>query len=129
MTEKRDLRLDGFGISKHRYRELYNFCLQYPDFTREKKDCYAISATKYGDAPRGSGVSNPTAISAEKAYKLSKNIDLIESAAIEAGGDIYPYLLKAVTEGCSWEDVYPPCGRRQFYQARRRFFYLLNLKK
>lgn len=28
---RRDLSMDKYGISKHMYRELYNFCLQYAE--------------------------------------------------------------------------------------------------
>lgn len=129
MADKRDLKLDEYGISKHRYRELNNFCLQYPEFIKEKQGCYSLSAVVADDMPRGSGTSNPTANSAERAYRLGRNIELIEQTAIEASGEMYPYILKAVTENVSWEYMNAPCGRRQFYQARRRFFFLLSLKK
>lgn len=126
---KRDLRLDEYGISKHRYRELYNFCLQYPEFIKEKQDCYSLGSAPLSGMPKGSGVSNPTANSAERAYRLGKNIELIEQTAIEACGELYPYIIKAVTEGFTWWDITPPCGKNQFYDARRRFFFLLSLKK
>lgn len=129
MPNKRDIKLDEYGISKHRYRELNNFCLQYPEFLKEKQGCYSLSAVVADDMPKGSGTSNPTASSAERAYRLGKNIELIEQTAIEAGGDLYPYILKAVAYGVTWDILQPPCGKNQFYKARRRFFFLLSLKK
>jgi len=30
MPSKRDLKLDEYNIGKYAYRELHNFCLQYP---------------------------------------------------------------------------------------------------
>lgn len=129
MPDKRDLSLNQYEISKHRYRELYNFCLQYPEWLEQKRDCYSLSTRPLTGMPNGSGVSDPTAAKAEKAYRLGKNIELVEQTAIEACGTLYPYILTAATEGMNWELLQPPCGRRQFYEARRRFFFLLSLKK
>jgi len=129
MSNKRDLRLDQFGISKHRYRELSNFCLQYKEFIAEKNSCYNLSGVAITGMPHSTAVSDPTANKAERAYKLGKNIELIEQTAIEACGELYPYIIKSVSEGIPWEYLLPPIGRRQFYQERRKFFYLLSLKK
>ena len=129
MGNKRDLKLDEYGISKHRYRELYNFCLQYPEFVKEKQDCYSLNSAALTGMPRSGQISNPTASGAERAYRLGKNIELIEQTAIEACGELYPYIIKSVSEGIPWEYLLPPIGRRQFYQERRKFFYLLSLKK
>lgn len=125
----RDLSLDKFNISKHRYRELCNFCLQYPEWLEQKRDCYGLSTRNMTGMPNGSGTSDPTAARAGKAYRLGENIELVEQTAIEACGTLYPWILKAVTQGFSWDVLQPPCGRVQFYQARRKFFFLLSLKK
>lgn len=129
MPNKRDLKLDKYGISKHRYRELYNFCLQYKEFIREKNSCYSLDSKNLDGMPRGGGVSDTTANKAERAYKLSKNIELIEQTAIESSGDLYQWMLKAVSEDLTWYDLQPPCGRNEFNLTRRKFFFLLSLKK
>lgn len=131
MGNKRDLKLDEYGISKHRYRELYNFCLQYPEFVKEKQDCYSLNSAALTGMPRSGQVSNPTASGAERAYRLGKNIELIEQTAIEACGELYPWILKAVTEGWTYNTIYPlpPCRKDRFYELRRKFFFLLSLKK
>ena len=65
----------------------------------------------------------------DKAKKLSRDIHLIEKTAQEAVGELFPFLLKNVTEDISYEHMGVPCGRRQFYFMRRKFFCLLNQKK
>lgn len=129
MGNKRDLNLYEYDISKYRYRELSNFCLQYSELINAKNDCYTLSSVKIGDTPKSNRLSDFTAINAERACRLGDKIEMIEQTAIELDSELYNYILKAVTEGLTWDDLLPPCGRRQFYQLRRKFFYLLNLKK
>lgn len=129
LPNKRDLKLDQYGISKERYRELYYFCLQYQDFLKEKQSCYSLDGNPINGMPRGNNKSDPTGSSAEKAYKLGKNIDLIEQTVIEACGRLYPWMLKFVTEEIAFMDLNPPCGKQEFYDERRKFYFLLSLKK
>lgn len=56
-------------------------------------------------------------------------VKLIEQTAIAADPVIYPYILKSVTQGIKYEYMDAPCGRRQFYEARRVFFALLAEKR
>lgn len=100
---KRDLSLRRYNIGKYRYRELKYFCLQYPEWVSE--------------AARGN-------------YINATNKLMIEQAAREADPALAAYIVRNVTTGMPYEHLgIVPCGRRQFYQARRKFFYLLSLKK
>lgn len=38
MPNKRDLRMERYSIGKYAYRELHNFCLQYPDKKRRLRE-------------------------------------------------------------------------------------------
>ena len=129
MPSKRDLKLDTYGISKARYREMYYFCLQYREMVKEKLGCYFLdSQSHYG--PRGKGgKADHTASKAVKAAALGDKIRLIEQTAKEADPDLYPWLLEAVTTGKSWDELCPPCGIRQFRQLRRKFYTILDTKK
>ena len=55
-------------------------------------------------------------------------IKAIEEAARAAGPEIYTWLLRCVTRGEVWEKLGPPCGRAQFYAARRRFYAELDAR-
>lgn len=61
--------------------------------------------------------------------KALKDAALIEQASREAEPNICQYILKNVTQGVPYEYMDVPCGRRQFYEQRRKFFYLLSKKK
>lgn len=88
-----------YSLNKYRYHELKYLCLQYKDITRQAKEGKEAAVQKY------------------KAITL---------AAVEAREDISKYIIEAVTEGKKWEQLEVPCGRRQFYNARRRFYWLLD---
>ena len=55
---------------------------------------------------------------------------MIEKAALDADECLYPYILKAVTEGLSYTylksktDI--PCGKDMYYDRYRRFFWILD---
>lgn len=66
---------------------------------------------------------------AAKKGSVEKDVELIEQTAIEADSELYQFIIKNVTEGIPWEYMEVPCGRRQFYEARRTFFVLLSKKR
>lgn len=150
----RPIKLDEWGISWEEYKELTYFCLQYE---QKKRDAAALltlrlstptpaiyhkGGKEYGTfLPHGSGqTSDPVAATAAKRDRLLSDVHMIEQAAIiagelKSGGNVYSALLKAVTTRGGVRSVManpntrPPCGERQFYEARRRFFWVLREMK
>lgn len=55
---------------------------------------------------------------------------MVKQAAIDADPDLYPYILKAVTEELSFTYLKTkpniPCGKDMYYDRFRRFFWLLD---
>lgn len=129
MPNQKDLNLEKYEISKYRYRELKNFCLQYNEKKQQLTALRGLGAVIYNDEPHGSGISNPTAAKAERAQQLARDIDLIEQTVMEVDSVNYDSLLANVTAtNLPYEYLSPACGRRQFYEGRRKFFYLLDKK-
>lgn len=122
----------AYSIPKNVYRELMYLCLQYDDMCRELSSCYGISAVRC-DAAGGSGnhISDPTAARAERAIRLSADIDAIDKALeLTTDEPIQAYIKRAVTSGLKYECLGEvPMGRQQFYEARRKFFYNLKILK
>jgi len=91
--------------------------------------------------PHGSGhVSDPVAATAAKRDRVLRDVRMIEQAAAAAavlkdGHSIYAELLRAVTTRGGVQSVLanpdkrPPCGKNEFYDARRRFFWILREMK
>ena len=91
--------------------------------------------------PRGGNrTSDPTAATAAKRERLLADVRMIEQAALAAsvlddGHSIYAALLQAVTTRggvqsvMADEDTKPPCGKNEFYAARRKFFWILREMK
>ena len=105
MPNKRDIRLDNYNISKYAYRELSNYCLQYPEKKQELLVMRnPLKYQQYSDMPHGSTVGEPTAQASERAVKLSTDTDLIERTALEVDGSIYKHIILGVTvQGLNYE--------------------------
>lgn len=144
MAHMRPIRLDDWGISWEEYKELSYFCLQYE---QKKRDAAALLTLRISTPPPvtvrrggkeigtylphgGGQTSDPVAATAARREKLLDDVRIIESAARVAGGDMAAYLLQAVTrrEGLRkvLADTRAPIGERQFYEMRRRFFWVLR---
>lgn len=121
-----------YYIDKHRYYELKHFCLQYKEWKRAYEACNeAIIFTSTIDKlPSSNVTSDLTAKYALRKVQYAERIKLIEQTAKDADEFLYPYLLKAVTEGLSFTHLKArldiPCGRDMYYDRYRKFFWLLS---
>lgn len=129
LPNQKDLNLEKYEISKYRYRELKNFCLQYDEKKQRLATLRGLGAVTYSNEPHGSGVSDPTATKAERAQQLARDIELIEQTAMEVDSINYKSLIANVTSSnMPYEYLSPHCGRQQFYSNRKKFFSILNKK-
>ena len=132
---KRKLRLDKYGISNKRYKELCGFCEQYPEWLEElKSNTDTVKSSSVSGMPASSsGSGDPTSALARRRAELRKRCELIEQMAIQANADLYQYIIRSVCyEEPFWylRDIKGmPCSQRSFYDYRRYFFYLLDQSK
>lgn len=95
-----------YWIGKHRYYELKHFCLQYPIWKKAYNALLGLSS-RPNDldifVKSGQVRSDPTARCAESRVSFAKRMELVEQAAIGTDGDLYPYILRGVTEGLSYD--------------------------
>lgn len=135
MGNIRPLNHSKYGISKNRFKELYYWCLQYSEWRDElrfKTD--TVRSIEITDMPTAHGGSDATQDLAIRRAQLTQNCNIIEQTAIEADPDLYQYLLKAVTDE---EVTYRylkmvmgiPCGKKMYYDRRRKFYWLLSQRK
>lgn len=134
MPRNYDLSLSKeFNISRHRYRELKEFCFQYGEKKEELRQLYSLSSVPPDVAVMGGEPGKPTERKAMRTLQLKKDVELIDNALNGACGDdvgIVPLLKKNVTEGIGFSGLgYVPCSVRSFYQYRRKFFFLLDKEK
>lgn len=132
---KRDIKLDKYGISGKRVKELCGFCEQYPDWKKEITDHAFISAVQYGDEPKPSNHDNSdsTYKHALRMLKYKRNVDLIEKIAKEVDADNWQCLIKAICYEVPLNYLINVDGMHlslsAFYERRRYFFYLLDIEK
>lgn len=116
-------------ISKNKYQELKFFCMQYKEKKTELEDAYGLCAVAADGVPGGSKIGKPTENRAVRNAELEHEVKIIEESAERVSKTLAPYILNNVTEGIAYEYMNVPCGRKQFYEARRYFFYLLSLRR
>ena len=80
-----------------------------------------------------STLGDPTAkVGMARAY-YSERTDMIERVAEQTDQQLAPYILKAVTEGWSYDILKVrlgiPCCKDTYYELYRRFFWLLNRER
>lgn len=130
MVTKELSQKNKYWISKHRQYELRHFCLQYPTWKQEYAELSYISTSVAVRNPSNSTPGDPTGNLVVRRSYYKDRIDLIERIAAETDKTLGSYILKAVTEGLSYNHLKSrfkiPCGRDTYYACYRRFFWLLS---
>jgi hypothetical protein len=143
LPNKRDLRLDKYGISKHRYGELKDFCLQYQEWRDELQyNTDTVHSKVITDMPICHGTGNPMETLIERRLELENKCEMVEQSLIKAVGDLYngemeelyPRMLKAIiNDNINFayldEVCNIPCGCSKYWQIRRYFFFLLSQRR
>lgn len=134
MSNIQNVSMRKYNISKYRFRELYYYCLQYNDWKTELKDkCDTVRSVNITGMPISHNNSDVTQKQAMRRMELQKKCELIEQTAIETDADLYPYILEAVTN--DWvtytylltaKNI--PCGKKTYYDRRKKFYWLLSKK-
>ncbi len=96
---KRELKLEKYGITSKRYKELCGFCEQYPDwkiFLSNNKDTLRSKQIDGMPFVNMGNVSDQTARLAIKRVEIEKKVELIENTAKEASPDLWEYIIKSV---------------------------------
>ena len=119
-----------YYLEKHRYYELKHFCMQYPLWKKHYIEIDGLSHRPWASDAPGSDISDPTGKCAEIRERFVKKMGLVEQAAISADPELFQYLVKGVTEGCSYESLRLrfgiPCCKDVYYSTYRKFFWLLD---
>lgn len=134
MPNVRPLNKDKYNISKHRFLELYHFCMQYKEWKAELEALTdTVKAIGYSGEIKGSSMKSVTEELAMKRAELSKKCELIEQTAIEADPELYQYIIEGVTEEyASYKYLSAtmkiPCSQNTYYERRKKFYWLLSEK-
>lgn len=114
-------------IDKETYLSLKWFSRTYPAKKQAMRDVLLASAPPADGLPRGSGISDPTSAAVQKRERFAHDVDQVETAAkLAAGNEVLARaLIRNVAYGENWQAIDPPCGRRQFFEMRQRYFVCL----
>ena len=130
MPRERTKRYEEMGIPEYRYHELKNIALQYDTMVEAEKKLRRGEVDRAGKGNAAWKKPDPTGNAAIGIVVRSKaeKIRAIEEAAKVAGPGMYRFIMRNVTKGERYDMMTPkpPCGRGQFYNARRLFFVELD---
>lgn len=135
MPNKRDLRLEKYGISKKRYKELCGFCEQYPEWKLKISNCLSVSGISYSNTPRSktNAINHPTEDAAIKMERYMSNCKLIEEVAQKVAPNDWKHLIAGICGGKSVTWLIAVDGMNMsksvFYDLRKKFFFLLDKEK
>lgn len=121
-----------YWIDKHRYYELKHFCLQYPLWKRMVNilDGYSSHSTELIIPLVAKVYGDPTADKVVLREFYTDRIELLKHIATETDPMLGVYILKAVTEGLTYDyfksRLEIPCCKDTYYNLYRRFFWLLS---
>ena len=125
-------------IDKHTFYYVYHFALLYPEWKIKYAELLgsAQKALDYDDMPHGSNTGDPTSRIGMRTYAIKSRIDAVESIAYEVAGPVmWRHLLYGVThDGVTYKYLSSgrhelgkiACGKNQYYQMRRAFYYKLS---
>lgn len=121
-----------YHIDKNRYYELKYFCLQFDTWWKALKSLDGFA--KRGDSPiKGPDISDPTAKCVEARDSFLSRCQMILESAEEASPELSHYILEGATKGLSFDVLNArygiPCCRKVYYEAYRRFFWILSRKR
>lgn len=127
-----ELRLDGYGIPRSRYRLLRAFCLQYDDLKKAAAELMTRSSGSMAP-PRGQETGDPVFSAVLRRERVINDLHMIETTAQEtAGGIWYTVLIGNCCRGIALEKIpdwmKPTSNRNAYYHVRREFFFRLNQK-
>ncbi len=121
-----------YWIDKHRYYELKHFCLQYPRWKRMYNSIISYPETWPSSTTicKTNTINDPVSKHLEDRLYYANRIDMVERVAKETDEQLAAYILKAITEGISYDRLKArtniPCCKDTYYDLYRRFFWLLS---
>ena len=132
---KRERKLDKFGISRKRYKELCGFCEQYPEWKSALKDYSFIKGVSYDPSPKSitNSINSPVEDAAIKMDRYISNCSIIEEAAKKADPENWEFIIDSACYELPINYLITVKGMNlsqfPFYKRRRYFFYILDQMK
>lgn len=125
-----------YNISQNRYNELLAFCKQYPEWQEKLNELEPTAKSQVLDGMPHSNTnvtSDPTASTGIKRADIESKIKLIDDTLRETDPLLAEWLRQNICEGKTMDYLITfcqaPVNKATFTDRRRKFFYLLHLKK
>lgn len=124
-----------YWIPKHRYYELKHYCLQYPEWkTLHDRIDILLKAHEDQEVHTKDLVRTNEELAVKKLilFDAMRRIEECVKDCTDVGV-LRDYIFKGVTEGLPYQKLQArydiPCGQDMYYDAYRKFFWLLSKKR
>lgn len=126
-----ELKKSQWRLDKHEFYTAYHFALNYLPWVMARNELLGLKSLDDMAGVVGSLPGDPVGSAAVQVATLSNHIEMIETAAKEAGEDLAKWILLGVTnERLGYNTLRMrygiPCGKNEYYERRRKFYWLLS---
>lgn len=132
MPRKELSKKNKYWLPAEEYATVYHYAKQYPLWEAELRAIGGVSGVSYeGEAVQTSNESDPTQTHGIRRAEISAKMDAVRGAVDEAAPEIAEFLLLGVAHGLTFYQLQErgiPCGRKYYYERRRRFYWILARK-
>lgn len=122
----------AYYVPKNKFRATIYFCYSYKELKGELASLSFLHSAKIDGQPRANDISDPTAHEAARIMKIKDKIEIIEGTVQECARDLYPWMIKAVTEeGCTYRTQLTrniPISEKEYHTLRRKIFFEISQK-
>ena len=120
-------------ISKFRFLELKNFCMQYKEWKSELSSINLYMSAIGKERVNTSVIFDPVTRIVMKRDELKCKIDLVERTAVEIDEQLAAFILLGVTEDIGYNYLRTklgiPCSKKTYYARYHKFFKLLDERR
>lgn len=119
-----------YYVPRETFLTVLHYCRQYPLWVAELGvDPSTVRAIRYDmDRVRSSGNSDPTMAAAARRAAIEKKKAQVDEAAKEVADGMADWLIEGVCYGRTYYQLREkgiPCGKKLYYQWRRKFYYTI----
>lgn len=129
MARKELSKKSKYYLPAEEYATAYHYAKRYPSWEAELRAIGGVSGVSYdSEAVQTSYSGDPTQSAGIRRAEVTGKMRIVENAVRAAAPDMAEFLLLGVAYGLTFYQLQErgiPCGRKYYYDRRRKFYWIL----